>query len=70
MIFLQFLVDTTIHGEDYLLENFREIPLLAAVPDLLNEKHSSRYGYGYYAKPDESKQSEKNSGKREKEVSR
>ena len=70
VIFLQFLVDTTIHGEDYLLENFREIPLLAAVPDLLNEKHSSRYGYGYYAQSDEGKRSGKNSGNREKEASR
>lgn len=72
VIVLQSLVDTTIHGEDYLLENFKSIPLLTSVPDLLNEKHSSRYGYGYgyYGKSDGSKSGGKSSGTREKEASR
>ncbi len=48
VIVLRSLMDTTIDSEDYLLENFADIPLLAAVPDLMKEKHSG-YGYGYYS---------------------
>ena len=46
-IVLRSLMDTTIDSEEFLLENYEDIPLLAAVPDLVNDKHGGYYGYGY-----------------------
>lgn len=40
------IMDDQIRSENYLLENYPDIPLLTVVPDLLNEK--SRKGYYYY----------------------
>ena len=51
-IFLCHRVNFTIK-ENYLLENFGNIPLLSVIPDMMEEKGSSpRYGkYGKYATP-------------------
>lgn len=43
IILLFAIVDTVIRSEDYLLETYSEIPLLAAIPDL-----SDKRGYGDY----------------------
>ena len=59
------LLDDVIHSEDYLTANY-DIPVLAAVPDLLNT-HGSKYGkygkygpnkYGYYEQSDAAKKAE------------
>ena len=50
------ILDNRIHSESYLLENFKDIPLLTVVPDMLG--HQSRKGYyyyNYYKKDDSSK---------------
>ncbi len=44
-IILRVLTDTTIRSEDYLMENFPEIPILAVVPDLTDASSSSYYAY-------------------------
>ena len=48
------ILDDQIHSEDYLIQNYGNIPLLAAIPDMLEEKnHNGYYGYsrygGYYS---------------------
>ena len=63
IIFLS-LIDTKIRNEDYLLENFKDIPVLTSIPNL-NENEKGGY-YGYRKQP--SKGSDKlhvNSGSRE-----
>ncbi|MCD7847014.1 MAG: Wzz/FepE/Etk N-terminal domain-containing protein [Oscillospiraceae bacterium] len=44
------LLDTLIHDEDYLLQNYRNIPVLASIPDMDATGSSSKGGYygGYY----------------------
>jgi len=46
------LLDDQIHSEEYLIQNYERIPLLAVIPDMLDEKGSgyyySRYGYRGY----------------------
>lgn len=43
------LMDEQIRGEEYLTETYN-LPVLAAVPDLMKSGESSKYGYGgYYA---------------------
>ena len=39
------ITDNQIRSEDYLLENYPEIPLLSVVPDMLSEKHHDSYYY-------------------------
>lgn len=52
------MMDDRIRTENYLLENFGNIPLLSVIPDMLEEKgggqsYHARYGkYGKYATPD------------------
>lgn len=45
--------DDQIDSEEYLLNRFSNIPLLAAIPDMLNEKHEGYYSnyYGYTSTP-------------------
>lgn len=66
------IIDDRIRSEDYLLQNFEGTPLLAVIPDMLEEKSKGQYyyskygyGYGYYGKHKKSsaQKSEKNSGK-------
>ncbi len=41
------LLDNLIHGEDYLLTNYKNIPLLASIPDMdISGSSKSSYGYG------------------------
>ncbi|MBR4424783.1 MAG: hypothetical protein IKS66_02415 [Oscillospiraceae bacterium] len=50
VVVIRFLTDDTIRTEDYLTENYKSIPLLAVVPDLLGGRtkgYGSHYGYGY-----------------------
>ncbi len=44
------LMDTLIHGEDYLITNYKNIPILASIPDMDMANSSSKGGYygGYY----------------------
>ena len=44
-IILRVLTDTTIRNEDYLMENFPDIPILAVVPDLTDTTSSGYYAY-------------------------
>lgn len=39
------ITDNQIRSEDYLLENYPQIPLLSVVPDMMNEKHHDSYYY-------------------------
>ena len=42
---LRQLLDDRVQDEDYLIQNYPDIPVLAVIPDLNQTKHSS---YGYY----------------------
>lgn len=45
------IMDDTVRTEDYLLQNFGEVPLLAAIPDMLDTRSKGSYYYkkhGYY----------------------
>ncbi len=42
------LMDNLIHNEDYLLTNYKNIPILASIPDMdISSSSKSGYGYGY-----------------------
>lgn len=41
------LFDETVRSEDYLTQNYPDIPLLAVVPDMDSSKNRNGYGYGY-----------------------
>ena len=58
------IMDDQIRSENYLLENYADIPLLTVVPDLLNEKNHK--GYYYYAKPEDDAKKGKSAKRREK----
>lgn len=47
------MMDDQISGEEYLLTNFSSIPLLAAIPDMLNDK-SEGYYQSYYGQTPQS----------------
>lgn len=45
------IMDDRVRTEDYLLQNFGEVPLLAAIPDMLDTRSKGNYYYkkhGYY----------------------
>ena len=46
IIILRSLMDSTIREEDFLLDKYKDIPVLASVPDLAADAHGG-YGYGY-----------------------
>lgn len=52
------IMDDTVRTEDYLLQNFGEVPLLAAIPDMLDTRSKGSYYYkkhgyyGYYEQPE------------------
>ncbi|MCR5527921.1 MAG: hypothetical protein K6F49_01745 [Saccharofermentans sp.] len=46
IIVLRFLMDSIIRDEEYLLETYKNIPILTVIPDL-NVEDSSGYYYGY-----------------------
>lgn len=47
------VLDDQIHSEDYLIQNYGNIPLLSVIPDMLEEKPQNNYYYnrygGYYS---------------------
>lgn len=51
------ILDDRVRTEDYLLQNFGDIPLLAAIPDMLDNRTKGQYYYRkhqyYYAEPEE-----------------
>ena len=54
IIILVSLMDTTIREEDYLIETYKDIPVLANIPNLFAETSGGYYGYGSsYAKASE-----------------
>ena len=48
LLVVRMLFDTVIHSEDYLMETYK-LPILAVVPNLLDEGKGYGYGYGYAA---------------------
>ena len=48
-VVLRTLMDSTIRGEDFLLENYKDIPVLTMVPDLNSDKQGGYY-YGGQSK--------------------
>lgn len=56
------ILDDQIRSESYLLENYKNIPLLTVIPDL--EGNQSRKGYYYYRYAEESAQTGKRSKRR------
>jgi len=47
IIIIRYLLDDSIHSEDYLTENYPDVPLLAVIPDL-NDAKAGGYGYSRY----------------------
>ena len=47
IIIIRYLLDDSIHTEDYLTDNYPDVPLLAVIPDL-NDTRSNGYGYSRY----------------------
>ena len=54
---LRFLLDTTIRSEEFLLENYKDIPVLSVIPDLSSETAGGYY-YGYGKSYSDSKREE------------
>ena len=53
IIILFSLMDSTIREEEYLLEKYGNIPVLATIPDLFEDSQGGYYGYGSsYARAD------------------
>ena len=46
---LRELLDNQIRGEDYLLQAYPQVPVLAVIPELL--QRTEGYGYGYGSRP-------------------
>ena len=51
--------DDKIHSEEYLLTNYKNIPLLSVIPDLLDKKGKGYYSY--YSEPEDDKEAKKGS---------
>lgn len=49
VLVLRQLLDDQIRGEDYLLQAYPQVPVLAVIPELL--QHTEGYGYGYGSRP-------------------
>lgn len=46
IIIVASLLDTKIRGEEFLLETYKDIPILTSVPDLSSDLKGGYYGYG------------------------
>ena len=46
IIILLSLMDSTIREEEFLLEKYKDIPVLASIPDLNEDAAGGYYGYG------------------------
>jgi len=64
IIILRSLMDSTIREEEFLLDKYKDIPLLSTIPDLREDSHGGYYGYGRsYAKASEkARKSSSNTG--------
>lgn len=51
--------DDKIHSEEYLLTNYKNIPLLSVIPDLLDKKGKGYYSY--YSEPEDGNETRKGS---------
>lgn len=47
LIIMLYLLDENIRSEDYLTQNYPDIPLLAVIPDMTSNRHSGGYYSGY-----------------------
>lgn len=56
-----------IQSEDFLLENFSNTPLLASIPDILDDRLAGKY---YYAKPDKASDQESGTKRRSRHESK
>lgn len=57
------IMDDQIRSENYLLENYKDIPLLTIVPDMLEDK--THKGYYYYQRSDENVRGGKSAQRRD-----
>ena len=48
IVILRSLMDSTIREEEFLLDKYKNIPVLATIPDLLEDSQGGYYGYGGY----------------------
>ena len=48
IIILRSLMDSTIRDEEFLLDKYKEIPVLSTIPDLMEDAKGGYYGYGGY----------------------
>lgn len=46
IIVIAYMMDENIYSEDYLTQNYGEIPLLSVIPDMNEGQHGGYYGYG------------------------
>ena len=46
LIILRSLMDSTIREEEFLLEKYKDIPVLSTIPDLYEDSQGGYYGYG------------------------
>lgn len=46
VIILRSLMDSTIRDEEFLLDKYKDIPVLATIPDLMEDSKGGYYGYG------------------------
>ncbi len=46
VVILRSLMDSTIRDEEFLLEKYKDIPLLSTIPDLMEDSKGGYYGYG------------------------
>lgn len=68
VIILISLMDTTIREEDYLIETYKDIPVLANIPNLFADTSGGYYGYGSsYAQASEKAKKTSSSDKSVKE---
>ena len=49
IVVIRYLLDDSIHSEDFLTENYPDVPLLAVIPDLIDSR-SNGYGYSRYGR--------------------
>ena len=48
IIILRSLMDSTIRDEEFLLDKYKEIPVLSTIPDLMEDAKGGYYSYGGY----------------------
>lgn len=46
IIVIAYMLDENIYSEDYLTQNYGDIPLLSVIPDMNEGQHGGYYGYG------------------------